>query len=265
MEGCNPDNFFLLEEGVNNLKAAGTVVVVSAGNDGSECSSISKPASMFEHSFSVGATNSQDTIAGFSSRGPVIIDDSGRTKPNISAPGVQVRSCIRDSSYATWSGTSMAGPHVAGVVALIISANPDLAGHVDTIEYIIEQTAVHLATEQECGGLTDADIPNNTYGYGRIDALAAVELALTTMISSTETIDNDLVQVYPNPTAGLLFINTNETQISDLQLIGVNGKTHSVSMKDNQIDISSLPDGAYVLQFRIGDILSHKMVILAKN
>lgn len=265
MEGCNPNNFFLLEEGVNNLKAAGTVVVVSAGNDGSECSSISKPASMFEHSFSVGATNSQDTIAGFSSRGPVIIDDSGRTKPNISAPGVQVRSCIRDSSYATWSGTSMAGPHVAGVVALIISANPDLAGHVDTIEYIIEQTAVHLATEQECGGLTDADIPNNTYGYGRIDALAAVELALATVISSTKTIDNDLIQVYPNPTAGMLFINTSGTQISDLQLIGVNGKTHSVSIKDNQIDISSLPDGAYVLQFRIGDILSHKMVILAKN
>ena len=265
MEGCNPDNFYLLEEGVDNLKAAGTVVVVSAGNDGSECSSISKPASMFENSFSVGATNAQDTIAGFSSRGPVIIDDSGRTKPNISAPGVQVRSCIRDSSYATWSGTSMAGPHVAGVVALMISANPDLAGHVDTIEHIIERTAVQLATEQECGGLTEADIPNNTYGYGRIDALAAVEMAMATMISSASKIDNELVNVFPNPTTGILFVDSNGTEISDLRLIAVSGKMQEVSLVNNQIDISNLPEGAYVLQFRIGETgqtISHKMVML---
>ena len=265
LEGCNPDNFFLLEEGVDNLKAAGTVVVVSAGNDGSECSSISKPASMFENSFSVGAINAQDTIAGFSSRGPVMIDDSGRTKPNISAPGVQVRSCIRDSSYATWSGTSMAGPHVAGVVALMISANPDLAGQVDTIEHIIEQTAVQLSTEQECGGLTEADIPNNTYGYGRIDALAAVEMALATMISSASEIDTDLVKVFPNPTTGILFIDSNETEISEVRLLSVSGKVQEVSLINNQIDMSELAHGAYVLQFRIGQVLRNKMVVLTRK
>jgi len=264
MEGCNPDNFYLLEEGVNNLKAAGTVVVVSAGNDGSNCSSIFKPASMFEHSFSVGATNAQDTIAGFSSRGPVMIDNSGRTKPNISAPGVQVRSCIRDSSYATWSGTSMAGPHVAGVVALMISANPDLAGHVDTIEHIIEQTAVQLVTEQECGGLTDSDIPNNTYGYGRIDAAAAVDMALATMVSNTSTIENDIIKIYPNPTSGNLFIDTQGTDISNLRLISVSGKTHNIELRDQQVDLNNFPEGAYVLQFTIGKKQSHKMVILAK-
>ena len=72
----------------------------------------------------------------------------------------------------------MAGPHVAGLVALIISANPGLAGDVDAIEDIIEQTAVHLTTNDGCGGDGPADSPNNTFGWGRFDALAAVQAAL---------------------------------------------------------------------------------------
>jgi hypothetical protein len=72
----------------------------------------------------------------------------------------------------------MAGPHVAGLVALIISANPALAGNVDRIEEIIEQTAVRKTTAEACGGDTTTQVPNNTYGWGRIDALAAVNLAI---------------------------------------------------------------------------------------
>ncbi|HRO72801.1 MAG TPA: S8 family serine peptidase, partial [Saprospiraceae bacterium] len=78
---------------LNNLRNAGCVVVVSAGNSGSNCSSVNDPAAIFEGSFSVGATNSSDDIAGFSSRGAVTVDGSNRLKPNVSAPGVSVRSC----------------------------------------------------------------------------------------------------------------------------------------------------------------------------
>jgi hypothetical protein len=72
----------------------------------------------------------------------------------------------------------MAGPHVAGLVALVISANPALRGDVDELESIIEQTAVDKPTNEGCGGDTATQVPNNTYGWGRIDALAAVNLAV---------------------------------------------------------------------------------------
>lgn len=180
MEGCNTSNFSVMETALNNLRSAGCVIVVSAGNDGAACSTVQNPAAIFNGSFSVGSTTSTDAISGFSSRGPVTIDGSNRLKPNISAPGEGVRSSIRNGGYAAFNGTSMAGPHVAGLVALLISANPSLSGEVDLIEDIIEQTAVHLTTAQICGGVPGTNIPNNTFGYGRIDALAAVEMALLT-------------------------------------------------------------------------------------
>lgn len=179
-EGCNPSNFSVMEMALNNLRNAGCVVVVSAGNDGSNCETVSSPAAIHEGAFSVGATNSNDIIAGFSSRGVVTVDGSNRLKPDISAPGVSIKSIHKNGTDLTISGTSMAGPHVAGLVALIISANPELAGEVDIIEDIIEQTAVRLYnTQQDCNGILGTDIPNTTYGYGRIDALAAVNMALS--------------------------------------------------------------------------------------
>ncbi len=72
----------------------------------------------------------------------------------------------------------MAAPHVAGLVALLISANPALAGDVDGLEDTIKQTAVSLTTNQGCGGDGPSEVPNNVYGWGEIDALKAVELAL---------------------------------------------------------------------------------------
>jgi len=70
----------------------------------------------------------------------------------------------------------MAGPHVAGAVALLISAYPGLAGKVDQIENILEQSAVHLTSGQGCGGDSTTAVPNNVYGWGRIDVLAAYNL-----------------------------------------------------------------------------------------
>lgn len=199
LEGCNASNWATMEAVVNNLKAAGVVVVVSAGNSGSSCHTVRDPASIFEHSFSIGATRSNDTIAGFSSRGSVTVDGSGRLKPNVAAPGVGVRSAIRNGGYASFSGTSMAGPHVAGLVALLISANPDLAGEVEIIETIIEQTAMPMLAAQDCGGFSGMEVPNAVYGHGRVDAFAAVERALDFVSSTTPTLPESAVQVFPNP------------------------------------------------------------------
>jgi uncharacterized repeat protein (TIGR01451 family) len=159
---------------VDNVRAAGIVTVQSAGNSGSSCSTIADPAAIYDSSFTVGNTTSSDTIASSSSRGPVTSDGSGRLKPDISAPGTSIRSSYYGSTYANLSGTSMAAPHVVGLVALLVSAQPGLAGQVGPIESLIEHSAVHLTSSQTCGGVTGDSIPNNTYGWGRIDAQKAV-------------------------------------------------------------------------------------------
>lgn len=174
-EGCTDPNVMLAV--VESVRAAGIFISVSAGNSGSGCSTVNTPAAIYDASFSVGATTSSDVIASYSSRGPVTVDGSNRLKPDISAPGSSVRSSIRGGGYAVFSGTSMAAPHVAGLVGLLVSANPSLSGQVDALEGIIADTAVPLTTTQTCGGVPGDQIPNNTYGYGRIDALAAYEAA----------------------------------------------------------------------------------------
>lgn len=198
-EGCDLSNFNIMHAVVANVKAAGIVVVVSAGNSGNECGSVDDPAAIYEESFSVGATRSNDTIANFSSRGAVSIDGSFRSKPNVSAPGVGVRSCTPGGNYAFFSGTSMAGPHVAGAVALILSAAPELKGNVDVIEDILEQTSVPKYTDQTCNGIAGTEIPNNTYGYGRIDVLEAVKLALKTVSVMDTKSKASTVVAFPNP------------------------------------------------------------------
>lgn len=208
MEGCSPDNFFLLETAVQNLDLAGIVVVVSAGNSGGAgCGSVNAPAAIFEQSFTVGASDSDDLIATFSSRGPVVVDSSFRRKPDVVAPGVGVRSSIRNGAYATYSGTSMSGPHVAGVVALMLSANPALAGQTQVIKDILQQTAVPLPDSANCGGIPFDSFPNNVQGYGRVDAVAAVQMALSwqpTQVLERQGASVE-IQVFPNPTDGPLY------------------------------------------------------------
>ena len=170
-EGCNTSNFELMDIVIQNLRAAGIVVVTSAGNSGSSCGSVNTPAAIFEGSFAVGATDSGDQITSFSSRGPVAADGSGRMKPNVTAPGFFVRSASQQDGYASNSGTSMAAPHVAGAVGLMVSAYPPIAGNVDAIESYLEQTADYVGMGN-CGGTQEF---NNTFGYGRINVDQAVQ------------------------------------------------------------------------------------------
>jgi subtilisin family serine protease len=171
-EGCTNPN--VLKNAVENTRAAGIMVVVSAGNSGSLCNSVNTPAAIYDASFSIGSVNSQDNISSFSSRGPVTLDTSQRLKPDVSAPGENIRSSVPNNSYTFMSGTSMAGPHVVGLVALAISAQSCFAGDVDALEQYVKAHVIAKTTTQTCGGVPGSGVPNNTYGYGAIRAALPV-------------------------------------------------------------------------------------------
>ena len=175
LEGCDAN---ALKSAVDALRAAGIFVAVSAGNDGPSCSTLDNPPAIYDSAFSVGAVDESGSMAFFSSRGPVTIDGSGRVKPDISAPGVDVVSSLPGGTYGPESGTSMAGPHLAGVVALMWSANPDLIGDIDRTEQILVQTAQPYTGDRPAGQCFSGSTPNAAYGYGIVNAYAAVKMAL---------------------------------------------------------------------------------------
>ncbi len=154
---------------VSAWEAAGVFPVFSNGNSGPSCGSSGSPGD-YANSYSVGAYDSSGVIASFSSRGSA----AGSTmKPNISAPGVAVRSSMPGGGYASKNGTSMAAPHVAGAVALLWSADPTLVSDVALTRDLLDRTAVDVP-DLACGG-TGAD--NGVWGEGRLDVLAAVTMA----------------------------------------------------------------------------------------
>ncbi|OQY44785.1 MAG: hypothetical protein B6242_11900 [Anaerolineaceae bacterium 4572_78] len=175
IEGCDPTS---LLHAVKALRVAGVFVVASAGNSGSSnCGSVSSPISLYDEVFSVGAINKYDNIAIFSSVGPATLDGISYVKPDILAPGVKILSSYPGDTYEFADGTSMSGPHVVGVVALIWSANPDLIGNIDRTEEILTQTAKpYNGISTPCGDIEE--IPNNIAGYGIVDAYEAVKMAL---------------------------------------------------------------------------------------
>ncbi|HLN58028.1 MAG TPA: S8 family serine peptidase [Thermoanaerobaculia bacterium] len=177
-EGCTDPN--VLKAIVENVSAAGIVVVVSAGNSGPECSTISEPPAFYDASLSVAATASDsDTIASFSSRGPITADGSNRLKPDISAPGVNARVAAPPASYHTgFSGTSGSAPLVTGAVALLWSAAPQLIGNVAATTDLLKHTALPLTSTQDCGGFSGAIVPNPVFGFGRLDVGLAVNAAV---------------------------------------------------------------------------------------
>jgi subtilisin family serine protease len=176
------------QEAIENCEAAGVVVTFSAGNEGPSPQTHRSPANICNTStvnFSVGAVDCENynwpyPIASWSSRGPS--DCDGVTiKPEVVGPGVSVYSSYPGGSYTRMSGTSMAGPHVAGVVALMRQANPN--ADVETIKNILMNTARDLGTAGE----------DNNYGWGIIDAYEAVMA-----VYSPDTIPPEVTVTDPN-------------------------------------------------------------------
>lgn len=164
IDSWNPDRP-TWQTNAQNAIAAGVTLVIAAGNEGPGAQTLRCPGDVPEV-ITVGATNSSDVIANFSSRGPSTDYGSTVVKPDVSAPGVSIKSCYTssDTAYADgWSGTSMATPHVAGAVALLLEADPTLTPA--QLKQILEDTAVELGDPGK----------DNAYGSGRIDALAAVQ------------------------------------------------------------------------------------------
>jgi subtilisin family serine protease len=170
--GGGPGDPFYLDM-VTAWRAAGIVPVFASGNPGPFCGEGGSPGDYVD-AISVGATDIDDVIADFSGRGPSVY---GKTNPNVSAPGVDVTSSVPGGGYEAFSGTSMAAPHVAGTLALMMSAEPGLIGDVAAAQAALETTAQDIV-DLSCGGDEDGD-PNNVYGEGRIDAAAAVALVAT--------------------------------------------------------------------------------------
>jgi subtilisin family serine protease len=174
-EGCaDPDVF---EGVIGAIRAAGIAATFAAGNRGSHCSTLAEAPAVGASAFTIGATNLDDTIASFSAFGPVTSDGSGRLKPDLSAPGVNLRTSGLGGSYFRFSGTSAAAPHVAGAIALLWSSIPALRGDVDATEELLERSAVPLTTDVDCGGFSGSEVPNPVFGWGRLDIPHAYALA----------------------------------------------------------------------------------------
>lgn len=166
--GPGIDDWF--RDAVVNWRAAGIFPVVAAGNQRPGepppgPGSISVPGN-YPESFAVAATDSSDSLAGFSLLGPSPYDP-GLIKPEISAPGVDIRSAVPGGGYeGGWNGTSMAAPAVTGTAALLLSADQSLT--VDDLAVLLTGTTVTLTDEKFPAS------PNFGYGYGLVDAFEAV-------------------------------------------------------------------------------------------
>jgi subtilisin family serine protease len=159
-------------DAIDNCEAAGVVVTWSAGNEGPTKGSVRSPgdrASSPTNCFTVGSVGFgiPYVVSNFSSRGPSGCGGAYAIKPEVVAPGEDILSSMPGNTYGYMSGTSMAGPHVAGIVALMRQANPDI--DVTDVKQILMDTAIDV-------GISGND---NASGYGMVDAYEAVLAAMT--------------------------------------------------------------------------------------
>jgi subtilisin family serine protease len=195
---------------IDNCEAAGVVLTWSAGNEGPSSTSLRSPgdrAASPYNSFSVGSTIDTPpyTISSFSSRGPSGCGGAYAMKPEICAPGDNVYSAQPGGGYQYLGGTSMAGPHIAGVVALMRAANPGL--DVITIKQILMDTANDLGAVGE----------DNTYGHGFVDAYEAV-LAVMQGYGTAEGIVTN--SVTGDPVAGALVVVNGTPRATNTNALG---------------------------------------------
>lgn len=159
---------------VNAWVAAGIIPVFSLGNSGSSCNTAGSPGD-YANVFGIGATNSSDLLASFSSKGP---GQFRLLKPDFVAPGENVRSSVNssDSAYGIYSGTSMAAPHMVGTIALMLSAQPNLTmGQIYGVLAYTSQRNLGAPPGPDTCLRPYNQYPNPIHGFGQIDAYAAVD------------------------------------------------------------------------------------------
>jgi len=215
-----------MKTAINNAISAGVTVIAAAGNSGPGAGTIIFPGGE-KNVIAVGAVNSLDNIASFSSRGPITVDGEILTKPDVSAPGVCINSLSNSGGYAyCWQGTSMATPHVSGTAALLLQAarKNGILLSPEQVKGIIENTSVDLGTTGK----------DNVFGAGRIDVFEAVkEYAFYTI--------NGTVQDH-NTQTGIenVIVSTNTsistlTNASGFYSLTVNAGTYNLTAKFDPI------------------------------
>jgi subtilisin family serine protease len=216
-----------------------------------------------------GGSTTGGAIASFSSIGPRY---DGAMKPDIAAPGVSIASSIssftnstytsvasvpfnnRTYHFAKFSGTSMASPMVAGVVALILDANPYLMPQ--QVKDIIMQTA----REDNYTQVIPAE-GSPKWGAGKINAYAAVQLALIT-VGTKEIQQEKQVDIYPNPTSSELNFKGDFIPTS-IELIDLNGHVLKKEVQNEKVIISELMTGTYFVRFlKDGKVYQEKITKL---
>lgn len=253
---------------LNALDAAGIAVVFSAGNEGPDEMTISPPHNIntdIVNSFTVGALNANISgfpIANFSSRGPSKCGGDGSLliKPEVSAPGESVRSCVPGNGYAYYNGTSMAAPHTTGAVLLLKEAFPYLPGH-----------ALKLALYYTCTDLGDPG-EDNTYGMGIINVEAAyyylIDQGNIPVPPVAHNTDAMVLQVESSPfnceevvTGHAQILNDGLTPITSMEIsVAIDGTSEQISWTGNlepgdfvDLDLPALavPEGKRYLDLEI--------------
>lgn len=211
-------------------------------------------------------------IASFSSIGPTMTNPS---KPEISAPGVSVVSSTNSYTadqitsvqsvmfrsrfyhFAALSGTSMASPTVTGIVALILQANPGLT--VDQVRQIIIETA---RTDNVTGNLNGNC--STRWGYGKIDAYAAVKKALETVALQEPDALSDKLMVYPNPAKGMVTVRSGLEGLQQVMVYSLDGRLliNKALSNDGYLDVSGLNTGIYVVRVKADNVVKTAKLVV---
>ncbi|AXH96697.1 cell wall-binding repeat-containing protein [Ornithinimicrobium avium] len=221
-----PSNDPFMEDIIVSWTDAGIFGVFANGNSGPACETSGAPGSRIV-AYSVGNYTSSHGLAGSSSRGA---GQDGEIKPNISAPGTNIRSSVPGNGYANYTGTSMATPHVAGAVALLWSAAPSLVGDVEGTRLLLDGAAIDT-DYPACGGTLE---DNNGFGEGRMDVLATVQAAPigdTGVLEGTVTDGSD-----GEPVAGATIVVDGE--LDRTLTTGADG-TYDVLLTTGDYDVSA--------------------------
>jgi bacillopeptidase F len=213
----------------NMVEAAGVAITFSAGNEGPGPATVKHPQFVNTSDvniFSIGAidgNNASLPIAGFSSRGPSLCGQTGSLliKPEVVAPGVNVRSAFGKTGYGSLSGTSMSCPHVSGAVVLLKEAFPQLGG--DSLLYALYVSAIDMGDPGE----------DNTFGRGRIDLLAAYNYLAQRHTPMAARRGQDLA-------AGAINLPANNTICAEDHLNGLNLFFPALNLGDSIIPMLQL-------------------------